>query len=75
MTKKDDQIIKNAEEKNIPIFVLVAKDKLSRRAIAHYLCDCLEENCSEEHSRNVRSRLIEFKEWQDLNPDQVKKPD
>jgi hypothetical protein len=72
---KDESIAKNAKEKGIPIFTLVAKDACSRRALACYLDACLLAKCDPAHIQGIRDRMTEFRVWQDYHPDQVKNSD
>ena len=76
MTVRDEKIIKDANEKNIPVFVFVAKDKLSYDAICSYyqIC-CLSGDCSTEFLSDLRGRIEEFKQWQEDNKEMVKIPD
>jgi len=75
MTKKDKRIIENAEAKGIPIFVLVAKDRVSRQTLADYAANCRIAGCKEEHLSEIRERITEFSEWQRNNPNELKLPD
>jgi hypothetical protein len=70
---KDDKIIKDAKENNIPIFVLTAKDKNSTDTLYNYHTNC--GDCSAEHLQAIVTRIEEFEEWQGFNPDKVKLPD
>ena len=76
MTVRDEKIIKDANEKNIPIFVLTAKDKLSYNTIAdYYHSSCINANCSKEFLDDLKGRIQEFKQWQEDNKEMVKIPD
>jgi len=75
MTKKDQKIIADAEREGIPIFVFIAKDKLSINALKSYLNDCNLVECSDDHCAEVIERIAEFQMWQDSNPEKVKIPD
>lgn len=75
MTAKDKNIIKNSVSKNIPIFVLTAKDAISTSTIIKYKDMCRAEECSQEHMANIGKRIDDFRKWQKANPDQVKLPD
>ena len=75
MTTKDQKIIKDAEEQNIPIFVFTAKDLLSVEVLENYLNMCEREECNIDHLKGIDVRIYEFKEWQIKNENIVKKPD
>lgn len=74
-TKKDDKILKDAEEQNIPVFVLSAKDSTSIATLNHYFDLCSRMECNEEHLTGISSRISEFKAYQVENPDMIKLPD
>jgi len=75
MTKKDEQIIKNAEEQKIPIFTLVAKDSCTVDTLYDYFNHCQNAGCSQEHLKGIDKRIQEFEQWQELHPLKVKEPD
>ncbi|MDD5013466.1 MAG: hypothetical protein PHW73_00005 [Atribacterota bacterium] len=75
MNKKDQNLIKKAAEKKIPIFVISADDECALPAIQKYLNECILSPCSPEHNIGVMERLNEFIQWQNNNPDQVNLPD
>jgi hypothetical protein len=75
MTKKDKQLIEDAEKNGTPIFVLSAKDKFSVMVLYEYLSLCKISVCSPEHVGGVQDRIIEFNEWQNSNNKKVKRPD
>lgn len=75
MTKRDAKIIKDAEEQNIPIFVITAKDDLAPDVLDYYSDAAKDAHCSEEFIKGVEARLDEFSIWQQTNPDKVKIPD
>lgn len=70
---KDQKIAKNAEEKGIPIFTLVAKDACSTDTLEYYYDFCSLNGCNEEFLTDIKERIDEFKKWQKDNP--VKLPD
>lgn len=74
MKPKDKKIIKDSEQKGIPIFVLTAKDINSTSAIYAYLGKCMS-NCNKLHVKGVISRLAEFTNWQITNENKTKIPD
>lgn len=75
MTKRDAKIIKDAEEQNIPIFVLTAKDDLTLDVLDYYSDAAKDAHCSEEFIKGVDARLREFTIWQQTNVEKVKLPD
>lgn len=75
MNKKDEQILKDAEKNNIPVFVFTAKDELSVETLAEYAHTCSLLDCPKEHIKGVHERINEFEEWQKANPAKVKMPD
>lgn len=74
LTLKDKQIINDAREKKIPVFIFTAKDSLSLRALWIYRTLC-KRFCSEAHIEGVKARVNEFADWQEANKDIVKLPD
>ena len=75
LNEKNEKILKNANENDIPIFVFTAKDDLSTDQLENYLIDCIDNGCTPEHITSVVLKLQEFKNWQDVNNDSVKLPD
>lgn len=59
----------------MPIFVLVAKDKVATGIIDEYGLDCENRGCDKDHVENVAKAVESFREWQEANPDLVKLPD
>ena len=74
MKKKDEKILKDAEEQNIPVFVFTAKDMLSVQAMMEYreLCKIF---CDQKHVDAVNARIVEFLNWQEKNIDFIDIPD
>jgi hypothetical protein len=75
MTKKDENIIKDAEEKGIPIFVIVAKDAASVETLEAYKRNCIKAGSDLNHVTGINERIEEFRNWQFQNTSQVKVPD
>lgn len=75
MSPKDKKIIDDAINKNIPIFVLTAKDSEATRSIIDYLHYCINAGCDPKHLTAISHRLSEFLEFQEMFPHLVKKPD
>jgi hypothetical protein len=75
MRAKDKKIIEDSEHEGIPIFVLVAKDKLSTEAIVEYFNLCKSKKCKDAHLSGILSRLSEFVNWQEQHPDKLRLPD
>lgn len=75
MTKRDAKIIKDAEEQNIPIFVITAKDELAPYVLDYYSDAAKYGHCSEEFIKGVEARLHEFVIWRQTNSEKVKLPD
>ena len=75
MTKKDQKILKDAEQKQIPVFVITAKDANSLQALREYLEICVDDGCSLAHIAGIQDRIEEFEKWQAKNIDLVKQPD
>jgi hypothetical protein len=75
MNKKDDKIITDAQSRNIPIFVIIAKDAHSVKTLEEYFLLCDAEGATAEHIIAVQERIDEFRQWQIDHPDQVKLPD
>lgn len=73
--KTAESVLKKAREQNIPVFVLVAKDKCSVKAISSYCYECFKEGCAEHHIFEIDETYKKFKDWQRSNPDKVKLPD
>jgi hypothetical protein len=74
LTLKDRQIINDARERKIPVFIFTAKDSLSLRAMWIYRSLC-KRFCSEPHIEGVKARCAEFADWQEAHQDIVKLPD
>lgn len=75
MNKKDQKIIKDSEERDIPIFVLTAKDALSVDLLSAYRWSCETAGCSPEHLKGIDDRIDEFTEWQHNHLGEIKLPD
>jgi len=75
LSSKTAKIIKDAEENGTPIFILTAKDKLAMETLDEYLMLCASNNCTSQHTDDVKNRMDEFEEWQNNNQDKVKLPD
>lgn len=75
MTTKDAKIIKDSEERKIPIFVLTAKDVLSVPIIKEYFHKCIDLNCDKDFLKGIAERLDEFQTWQKDWYWEVKDPD
>lgn len=75
MIKKDEKILKDAEEKGIPIFIFTAKDILSTRALVLYRRECVRNGCPDEFNESMNERIEEFKAWQSEHPELCKNPD
>jgi hypothetical protein len=75
MEKKDQNLIKKAAEKKIPIFIISADDECSIAAIRKYLNECIEKGCHEKQIKGVMERLHEFIKWQYNEDNEVKLPD
>jgi len=74
LTLKDKQIIDDAREKKIPVFIFTAKDSLSVRILYFYRSLC-RKFCNTAHIEGVDNRLKEFIAWQDEHREDVKEPD
>jgi deoxyhypusine synthase len=74
LTLKDKQIINDAREKKIPVFIFTAKDSLSVRILYFYRSLC-RKFCNTAHIEGVDNRLKEFVSWQDEHKEEVKDPD
>jgi len=75
MVPKDKKIIEEAERDGIPIFVLIAKDKVSLDTILYYEDKCRDAGCNAKHINDIVFRAYEFEDWQEENKDKVKLPD
>jgi hypothetical protein len=75
MTEKDKKVIADGQSREIPIFVLIAKDVCAVAALNEYFNTCDQDGCSQEHLIGIRQRIEEFETWQIEHPDQVKIPD
>jgi hypothetical protein len=75
MTRKTEKILKDSQEKGIPIFVLTAKDMIAYPTLIRYRKQCKMDNCTAEHMEGVDEVVKEFEEWMKKNPDSVKLPD
>jgi len=73
--KTAERLLNDAREQNMPVFVLVAKDKCSLRAISSYCAECFKEGCPEHFIFEIDEVYKEFKNWQLANPDKIKLPD
>lgn len=74
MTDKDKKIIEAAEREGIPIFVLIAKDKIALKALIEYRDSC-GVTCSDEHYQAIEKRIDEFTKWESNNQSKMKIPD
>lgn len=74
MDKKDERIIKKAKDNNIPIFVIIADDKLCLDGLYPYLAACQREKCSKVQIDGVEARVSEFETYQNENLDKIKLP-
>jgi len=75
MNKKNQKIIDDGENQNIPIMVFTAKDKFSLGMIIYYKEICQREGCSDEFISAIDERIFEFGKWRDSNPERIKMPD
>lgn len=75
MNLKDQKIINDAKNQNIPIMVFTAKDKFSLDMIIYYKEICQREGCSDEFISAVEERIFEFGKWRESNPERIKIPD
>lgn len=73
--KTAESVLKKAREQGVPVFVLVAKDKCTLRAIFSYCAECFKEGCPEHFIFEIDEIYKEFKNWQQSNVDKVKLPD
>jgi hypothetical protein len=75
MTERDAKIIKDSEERNIPIFVFIAKDAIMSEVMQFYYERCVKANCNDAFLENLDNHVQEVYKWQKENADFVKDPD
>ncbi len=73
--KSAESVLKSARENDEPVFVLRAKDELSKETLLEYLALCMENSCSEEHCLGIVKIIKQFETWQADYFIQVKLPD
>jgi len=75
MNCKKEKILTDSEVKNIPVFILIAKDKNAVDILTDYYNSCVDNGCSEKHTEGILDKIHEFELWQAQNPKQIKQPD
>ena len=58
--KTAERLLNDARKQNMPVFVLVAKDKCSLRAISSYCAECFKEGCPEHFIFEIDEVYKEF---------------
>lgn len=76
MSKKTaESVLKKARAENVPVLVVVAKDKCSLAAVRAYYEECVKQECSNSHVDGVVHIERDFRTFQANNSDKVKLPD
>jgi len=73
--KSINEILKQAEEKKEPVFVLRAQDRTSIAMLNTYLSLCTRVDCDKFFIAEVKQIRDAFRDWQHEHPDEVKVPD
>ena len=72
---KLDKILAEVSDKDEPIFLMRAKDKLSRATIKFYIALAKQNNCDPAFIEELKVIKKEFTAWRRANKTKVKMPD
>ena len=73
--KTAESVLKKAREQDVPVLILVAKDKCAIEGIVEYFKECVRQDCSPQHLVEIGKLLVKFEDWKRENPDKMKLPD